>query len=889
MAAVRKKQLEVLSREALPCLTSPEFLTGLLATPSLVRNVAVVGHLHAGKTSLLDMLVEQTHTLRPAVAGRTTERPLRYTDTRTDEQERGMSIKAVPMSLVLPGGSGKSYCLNLMDAPGHVAFSDEMTAALRFSDAALLIVDCVDGVCMNTERALKHAAAEGLPMCVVLTKLDRLVVELKIPPADAYHKLRHTLAELNALLAAAAPDAPPFDPVAGNVAFAAARYGFSFTLRSFAQLYADVQRVPIDAGAMAARLWGDWFFHPASRAFKRAPPGGGASERTFVTFCLEPLYKIFAACVGESADAVAATLAEFGVSLKPKELKQDVKPLLKAACTAIFGAATGIVDMLAAHAPPAAAAGGAKAARCYTGPQDGAAVAAMRRCDASAPLRAFCAKLVPSPDASRFDALCRVMAGTLRVGDSLRVLGEAYTPDDDEDSALACVSELWILQARYRVPVASAGPGTWVLVGGVDGPISKTATLVPAASAAASGDEEAFIFAPLRFNTSSVVKIATEPLNPSDLPKLVAGLRKIGKSYPLAVTKVEESGEHTVLGTGEVYLDSVMRDLRELYAEVEVKVADPTVRFCETCVETSALKCFAETPNKRNKLTMVAEPLDKGLAEDAEAGRVATAMPRKQLATLLASRYGWDPLAARSLWAFGPDAAGPNALLDDTLPGEVDKKLLGAIRDSVVAGFQWGAREGPLCDEPMRGVKFKLLDATVAPEAIHRGGGQVIPTARRVAYSSFLMATPRLMEPMLTVEIHTPADCMSAIYTVLSRRRGHVVSDKPLPGTPIYTVRALLPAIESFGFETDLRVHTQGQAFGLSVFDSWAVVPGDPLDRSVVLRPLEPSPPPALAREFMVKTRRRKGMSEDVTVAKYFDDPMLLELARADADVAHLL
>ena len=67
--------------------------------------------------------------------------------------------------------------------------------------------------------------------------------------------------------------------------------------------------------------------------------------------------------------------------------------------------------------------------------------------------------------------------------------------------------------------------------------------------------------------------------------------------------------------------------------------------------------------------------------------------------------------------------------------------------------FQWGAREGPLCDEPIRNVKFKILDATIAQEPLHRGGGQIIPTARRVAYSAFLMATPRLMEPVYYVEV----------------------------------------------------------------------------------------------------------------------------------------
>ena len=393
------------------------------------------------------------------------------------------------------------------------------------------------------------------------------------------------------------------------------------------------------------------------------------------------------------------------------------------------------------------------------------------------------------------------------------------------------------------------------------------------------------MFKPLAFDNRAVIKIATEPLNPSDLPKMVEGLRKINKSYPLAVTKVEESGEHTIMGTGELFLDSAMKDLRELFGEVEVKVADPVVTFCETVVETSSLKCFAETPNGRNKLTMIAEPLDKGLASDVESGAVSLAWPRKKLGDFFRCKYDWDILAARSVWAFGPDEHGPNALLDDTLPGEVDKGLLNAVRDSVVQGFRWGAREGPLCDEPIRDVKFKILDAVVADQPLHRGGGQMIPTARRAAYAAFLTASPRLMEPVLSVEIQTPADCVSAIYNVLSKRRGHVVSDAAVPGTPTYAVKALLPAIESFGFETDLRYHTQGQAFGMSVFDHWAVVPGDPLDRSVQLRPLEPAPVQHLAREFMVKTRRRKGMSEDVSVNKFFDDHLLMELAKADADI----
>lgn len=184
----------------------------------------------------------------------------------------------------------------------------------------------------------------------------------------------------------------------------------------------------------------------------------------------------------------------------------------------------------------------------------------------------------------------------------------------------------------------------------------------------------------------------------------------------------------------------------------------------------------------------------------------------------------------------------------------------------------------------IRSVKFRIIGADLAPEPIYRGSGQIIPTARRVCYSSFLMASPRLMEPVYNVEVQAPADCVSAVYTVLARRRGHVLKDIPKAGSPLYTVHAVIPVIESFGFETDLRTHTQGQAFAQQMFDHWQTVPGDPLNKSIVLRPLEPSPMQHLARDFMIKTRRRKGLSEDVSVNKFFDQDMLLNLAQLDSE-----
>ena len=96
---------------------------------------------------------------------------------------------------------------------------------------------------------------------------------------------------------------------------------------------------------------------------------------------------------------------------------------------------------------------------------------------------------------------------------------------------------------------------------------------------------------------------------------------------------------------------------------------------------------------------MIAEPLERGIAEDLETGRVNMRMTPKEWGNFFQEKYQWDLLASRSIWAFGPDENGPNILLDDTLPSQIDKKSLNTVKEHIKQGFQWGAREGPLCDE----------------------------------------------------------------------------------------------------------------------------------------------------------------------------------------------
>ncbi|PKI82501.1 hypothetical protein MVES1_003448 [Malassezia vespertilionis] len=847
------------------------FMLDLMQFPEMVRNVAVVGHLAHGKTGLLDMLVEQTHHMLVDA-----DKPQRYTDTHVLERERGMTIRCGPLSMVLQDTCGKSYTINLIDTPGHPNFQDEVAAALHLVDGVVLVVDVAEGVMCTTESLIRFCVREKIPMTLVLNKLDRLILELRLPPQEAYFKIRHTIEAVNSTVGKYDQNpALRFDPGRGNVAFASTQTGWVFTLRSFAQMYA--QSASLDSDAFAARLWGNIYYHAETRTFSRKAPSPDA-PRSFVQFILAPLYKLYAHVLSSETASLKALLKHLRIFLPPAAYKSDVRPLLRMVMHQFFGDATGLVDLFVSL--PSALAGAARLAAKAV-PSPSRAYTAAAACDAQGPLVVQVTKLFPTKDAAAFRAYGRVFSGTISSGDAVKVLGATFTQDDEEDMVLEHVDDLWIAHSRYVIPAQRIPAGNLVLLGGVSASIVKGATIC----AQTLPSSDTYLLRPPVQLTESVLKVAVEPLNPSELPRMLDGLRKVNKAYPLLETRVEESGEHTMLGTGELYLDTVMHDLRVLYSEIEIKISDPVVKLCETAVETSAVQCYAVTPNKRNKLTVIAEPLESGIAEDIERHAIDVHLPLRQLAKVFQERYGWDALAARNIWAFGPDVHGPNIFIDDTLPDEVDKKQLYLVREYIKQGFQWATREGPLCDEPIRGIKFRLVHAEIAQEPIHRGGGQLIPTARRACYAAALLATPRLMEPIFSAEIQAPPEAVSAVYTLLARRRGHVVQDVPEAGTPLVTVKALLPAMDANGFETDLRVLTQGQAFALQMFDHWSVVPGDPLDTSIALRPLEPAPALGLARDFVLKMRRRKGLSDTIAVSSYLEHEMTVALAQAGLDI----
>ncbi|KAL9934464.1 hypothetical protein V8E36_006920 [Tilletia maclaganii] len=137
--------------------------------------------------------------------------------------------------------------------------------------------------------------------------------------------------------------------------------------------------------------------------------------------------------------------------------------------------------------------------------------------------------------------------------------------------ARAVVEGVGIHNTRFTLALDAAPAGSLVLLTGLDANIVKTATILGTDVEL----EEGCIVAPLEHMTSAVMQVSVEPLNPPELPKMQEGLRRIDQTYPRRTTKVEESGEHVMLGTGEVMFYSVLHDLRKVYADIMVKNAKP--------------------------------------------------------------------------------------------------------------------------------------------------------------------------------------------------------------------------------------------------------------------------------------------------------------------------
>jgi len=491
----------------------------------------------------------------------------------------------------------------------------------------------------------------------------------------------------------------------------------------------------------------------------------------------------------------------------------------------------------------------------YDGPGDDEAAVAIRDCNPSGPLMLYISKMIPMDDGGQFFAFGRIFSGTVSTGQKVRIMGANYKVGGKTDVYDNKSIQRVVKMVSSKIePCESVECGNTVAVVGVDQYLLKSGTITTSATACP--------IKTMKFSVSPVVRVAVEPMNAVDLPKLVKGLAKLSKSDPCVQCITTESGEHIVAATGELHMEICLNDLRKFInpkdPDSTIKVSTPVVPLRETVTDKSSMVCLAKSPNKHNRLYLTAEPITENLVKQLASKEIHSRGDVNAQSRVLVG-HGWDANDSKKIWAFGPEGDEETNLFVDTTKG-VDH--LNEIRDSVVSGFMIQTGSGVLCDEPVRGVRYNLCDVTLHSDAVHRGGGQIIPTAQRALSAASLTAKPAIMEPVYLVEILVPSTFVGTVYSCISHKRGTVFNEESSPDNPLCNIKAYLPVLESFGFNGFLRSQTSGQASPQMVFSHWQVMPGDPLDASTP------------AGKIVKETRKRKGLPEAIPPLDHYMDKL---------------
>lgn len=503
-------------------------------------------------------------------------------------------------------------------------------------------------------------------------------------------------------------------------------------------------------------------------------------------------------------------------------------------------------------------------------------------------------------DEEVFLAFARVYSGTLRVNDNVLVLGPKHNPNNVENKSYSTeitIKHLFQLMGRNLESVNEVPAGNIVGIGGLDTTIFKTATL--------STTPFCPPFIDLPNIATPILRVAVEPKNLQDMPKLLAGLKLLNQADPCVQVLIQETGEHVLLTLGEVHLERCVKDLQETFAKIEVQISKPIVPFRETIVKFVPAEDAVEvkpktreeftiemqTANKLCQITMRAAPLPSEvtkLLEDnveiisnlLEGTSVAKLDEFKETLRDALSKNETDiPFTSvDQIWSLAPKKVPTNILLNCTdfrngspFSDSIQKcenDIRSKYDNSFINGFQLATQCGPICEEPMQGVCFIIekweIDDVDTTSNYGPFSGQIISVVKEACKRSFQLHPQRLVTPMYTCTIVVDVNVLNKLYAVIGKRNGEIISADLIEGSGQFSVTANLPVIESFNFAKQIRTETSGLAMPQLVFSHWHVLDMDPYWVPTTKEEIEQFGDKAdsvnVVRVYMNSVRERKGL-----------------------------
>ncbi|KAK6460654.1 translation elongation factor 2/ribosome biogenesis protein RIA1 [Scheffersomyces coipomensis] len=338
---------------------SEETINQLQSNPSCIRNICILAHVDHGKTSLSDSLLATNGIISQRMAGK-----VRYLDSREDEQLRGITMESSAISLYFKMGRRKQdseeteineYLINLIDSPGHIDFSSEVSTSSRLCDGAVVLVDAVEGVCSQTVNVLRQCWIDKLKPVLVINKIDRLILEWKLTPLEAYQHISRVIEQVNSVIGSffagdrmeddmiwreSGEDSEfvekddeglYFTPEKNNVIFASAIDGWAFTVNTFSRIYAA--KLGFSHSVLTKTLWGEFYLDMKNKKIipgKKLTAKQQSLKPLFVSLILEQIWAVYENCIIErNQEKLEKIIEKLGAKITPRDLRsKDYKNLL---------------------------------------------------------------------------------------------------------------------------------------------------------------------------------------------------------------------------------------------------------------------------------------------------------------------------------------------------------------------------------------------------------------------------------------------------------------------------------------------------------------------------------------------------------------------------------
>jgi elongation factor 2 len=477
-----------------------------------------------------------------------------------------------------------------------------------------------------------------------------------------------------------------------------------------------------------------------------------------------------------------------------------------------------ILDMFVKHLPNPFEAQPYRQPQIWPGDVNSPTGQGMAKVDPKAPLL-MCISTIEVDPHSGTVAIGRIFSGSVIRGKTVQLLSS---------NQKGTIQQVFMSMATDRVLIDHVPAGN---IGAISGLPS-----IHVGETIAEEGADVHSFEGLRYVSDPVVTVAVEPEDVKDLPLFDKVMHKLTTEDPnLHFVMNKESGEFLLSGMGELHLEITAYRMQE--AGLKVKLSKPIVIYRETISHNyTGPAIMGKSPNKHNKLWITIERLSDEVIDAIKSDKISDMQSKDERTKTLRS-LGWDADEAK-----GAVAVEENCILVNRIRG---RQYVEEILDHIKGGFREAVHTSPLAKEPAYGLKINLEDIVLHEDPVHRGPAQAIPMTWRPIYCCILLSDPKLLEPLMSFECKVPSEFVSAVITMLNKRRGKIL-DMPSEEDMI-TVKAEMPVSESFGIADELRGATSGRAFWATQFSRWAPVPeqmqADTIKKIRERRGLPPIPP----------------------------------------------